>query len=188
MPAFITRLVLLASMLFAALPALAQDAWEQARAPGTHLLMRHALAPGTGDPANFVLGDCATQRILSETGRQQARRIGERLRANNVAVDTVLTSRWCRSVETADLLSVGPVTPEPALDSFFQNRQTAADQTAALTARLAALDSAGQKAVLVTHQVNITALTDIFPASGEIVLIRLGPDGQVRVAGRIRPE
>lgn len=187
MPTF-ARLLVLAATLLAALPAAGQDAWERARAPGTHLLMRHALAPGTGDPANFVLGECATQRILSETGRQQARRIGERLRANGVAVDVVLTSRWCRSSETAELLGVGPVTPEPALDSFFRNRRTAAAQTEALTARLAALDAAGQKAVLVTHQVNVTALTDIFPASGEIVLISLDPDGNVSVAGRIPPE
>ena len=188
MPTLVTRLILLATILCAAPPAAAQDVWEQARAPGTHLLMRHALAPGTGDPAIFVLGDCATQRILSETGRLQARRIGERLRGNGVAIDVVLTSRWCRSSETAELLAVGPVTVEPAIDSFFQNRQTAADQTEALRARLAALDAAGQKAVLVTHQVNITALTDIFPASGEIVLVRLDTNGEVSVAGRIPPE
>jgi phosphohistidine phosphatase SixA len=188
MPTIFNRLVLCALFVLAALPAFAQDSWLQARAPGTHLLMRHALAPGTGDPAGFALGDCATQRNLSEAGRRQARQIGERLRSNGVAVDVVLTSRWCRSSETAELLGVGPVTHEPAIDSFFQNRQTAADQTAALKARLAGLDAAGRKAVLVTHQVNITALTDIFPASGEIVLIRLDPDGGIGVAGRIRPE
>lgn len=188
MKTILIRLAFCAGLVVSAWPAFAQDAWQQARAPGTHLLMRHSLAPGTGDPAGFTLGDCTTQRILSEAGRQQARQIGERLRDNGVAVDAVLTSRWCRSRETAELLSIGPVTAEPALDSFFQNRQTAGDQTEALKARLAAFDAAGQKAVLVTHQVNITALTDIFPASGEIVLVSLDPDGDVGVAGRIRLE
>jgi phosphohistidine phosphatase SixA len=188
MPTHLTRLFLIASLLFAALPAAAQDAWQQARAPGTHLMMRHALAPGTGDPAGFALGDCATQRILSDEGRVQARRIGERLRGNGIEVDVVLTSRWCRSSETAELLGVAPVTPEPALDSFFRDRQAAAGQTEALKARLAALDAEGRKAVMVTHQVNITALTDIFPASGEIVLVTLGSDGEISVAGRIPPD
>ncbi|UIJ71387.1 histidine phosphatase family protein [Aurantimonas sp. HBX-1] len=185
MPIILLRFAFCALAMLAALPASAQDAWPAAKAPGAHILMRHALAPGTGDPAEFVLGDCATQRNLSDEGRAQARQIGGRIRDNGVAVDAVLTSRWCRARETAELLAVGPVTAEPALDSFFQERRAAADRTDALKSRLAALDAAGRKAVMVTHQVNITALTGIFPASGEIVLVALGPDGAIRVAGRI---
>ncbi|MCB8840473.1 histidine phosphatase family protein [Aurantimonas sp. VKM B-3413] len=169
-------------------PAAAADAWQAARAEGTHILMRHAIAPGTGDPADFALGDCSTQRNLSQEGREQARRIGERLQEKRVPVAAVLTSQWCRARDTAEELDLGAPAAEPALNSFFGDRPREADQTAALKARLRELDEAGRKAVLVTHQVNITALTGVFPASGEIVVISLGPNGAVTVDGRIRTE
>ncbi|WP_245515143.1 histidine phosphatase family protein [Jiella endophytica] len=171
-----------------AVPAKAADAWEAARAKGTHLLMRHAIAPGTGDPANFTLGDCSTQRNLSDEGRGQAERIGAALKANAVPIDTVLTSQWCRARETAERLGFGPTEAEPALNSFFGNRGDRDRQTEALKARLFELDAAGMKAALVSHQVNITALTGVYPASGEIVVISLGDDGKVRVDGRIETE
>jgi len=74
-------------------------------------VMRHAIAPGTGDPSNFRLGDCQTQRNLSETGRQQARRLGQLLRDRQVPVTRVLSSQWCRCLETAKLLDLGQVEP-----------------------------------------------------------------------------
>ncbi|TFF18088.1 histidine phosphatase family protein [Jiella endophytica] len=150
--------------------------------------MRHAIAPGTGDPANFTLGDCSTQRNLSDEGRGQAERIGAALKANAVPIDTVLTSQWCRARETAERLGFGPTEAEPALNSFFGNRGDRDRQTEALKARLFELDAAGMKAALVSHQVNITALTGVYPASGEIVVISLGDDGKVRVDGRIETE
>ncbi len=170
------------------LPAKAQDAWDAARAAGTHLLMRHAIAPGTGDPGNFSLSDCATQRNLSDAGRTQAERIGRSLRENDVAIAVVLTSQWCRSRDTAERLGIRPVEDEPALNSFFAGRGDRAEQTEALKARIAELDAAGKKAVLVSHQVNVTALTGVYPASGEIVVIRLGADGEVSVEGRLETE
>ncbi|MBP0614806.1 histidine phosphatase family protein [Jiella sp. KSK16Y-1] len=178
--------MLLAPMLSGA--AAAQDAWGAARAEGTHILMRHAIAPGTGDPSNFTLGDCKTQRNLSAGGRAQAARIGEELKDNAVPIDVVLTSQWCRARDTADQLRYRPVEDEPALNSFFAGRGDRKAQTAALKQRITALDMAGQKAVLVSHQVNITALTGVYPSSGEIVVIRLGDDGKVSVEGRIRTE
>lgn len=169
----------------AALPAVAEDAFDAARTEGTHLLMRHAAAPGTGDPASFTLGDCSTQRNLSEAGREQAERIGRKLKDEAVAIDVVLTSRWCRARDTADRLSFSPVEDEPALNSFFSGRGDREAQTEALKRRIAELDAAGRKAALVTHQVNVTALTGVYPSSGEIVVIRLDADGEVTVAGRI---
>ncbi|KQT85315.1 histidine phosphatase family protein [Aurantimonas sp. Leaf443] len=147
-----------------------------AKAPGRHLLMRHALAPGTGDPAGFALGDCATQRNLSREGRAQAKAIGRALGEAGLAPDIVLTSQWCRASETASGLGLAAVEEEPALNSFFAGRGEAERQGAAVIARLKALDAAGRKAVLVTHQVNITALTDVFPASGEVLVVRLDGD------------
>ena len=168
--------------------AQAQDATEAlqaARAPGTHLLMRHALAPGLGDPADFSLADCVVQRNLNATGRQQARRIGERLRAAGVKPDRVLTSQWCRCRDTAFLLGLGEVEDQPALNSFFRDASTRRAQTAGVLDLLRRLDAAGEQALLVTHQVNITALTGVFPASGEILVTRL-EDGRLRALARIK--
>ena len=162
------------------------EAFEAAKAPKTHLLMRHAQAPGVGDPSNFALYDCATQRNLSEAGRLQAQQIGVRLRTAGVAVDRVLTSAWCRCKDTAALLQLGAVEAHPSLNSFFREPSASGVQTAAARALLQALDTAGQKAILVTHQVNITALTGVFPASGEIIAVRVDGDA-LRVVGRIAP-
>lgn len=94
------------------------------------VLLRHALAPGTGDPPSFQLADCTTQRNLSDAGRQQARDIGQAFRQQGVEVDRVLSSQWCRCLETAELMEVGPVEPFAPLNSFFQDRRTADRQTA----------------------------------------------------------
>ena len=163
------------------------DPYGLAREPGIHLLMRHAIAPGTGDPANFELGDCSTQRNLSDEGRRQAEAIGAQLKDKGVPIDVVLTSQWCRSRDTANLLSVAPVEDAPFLNSFFQERSMADGQTRDALARIEALDAAGKKAVLMTHQVNITALTDIFPRSGEIILVSRNEDGELESRERIAP-
>jgi broad specificity phosphatase PhoE len=154
--------------------ARAEDAaWEAARRGGAAVLMRHAIAPGGGDPPGFRLDDCSTQRLLSEAGRAQARAIGEGLRARGIASARVLSSAWCRCVETAALLGLGAVTIEPILNSFFADRSTAEAQTAALRGLLR--DRSGPRPlVLVTHQVNITALTGVFPAAGESLLVYTG--------------
>ncbi len=165
--------------------AIADEAgWAAAKRPGVAILMRHALAPGTGDPARFDLADCATQRNLSEDGRAQARTIGEAFRDRDVAVDLVLTSQWCRCRETAELLDLGPVEDFPPLNSFFQDRSTADAQTRETLDHLAGLPD-DRRAVLVTHQVNISALTGVFPRSGEAVVVDVTPAGELAVLGRI---
>jgi phosphohistidine phosphatase SixA len=167
--------------------AASDEAWQIWQSDGVHALMRHAIAPGTGDPANFTVGDCTTQRNLDDTGRQQARQTGDRIREMGVELTSILTSQWCRCVDTARLLDLGPVTEEPALNSFFRNRSTEAEQTAEIKAKLASLPG-DEKLLLVTHQVNITALTDIFPRSGEIILFRMSDDGtDLNVLARLMP-
>ena len=105
-------------------PLLADDAVaERLQEPGAVLLIRHALAPGVGDPDGFRLDDCATQRNLSDEGRRQARAIGDWLRARGIGQAHVYSSQWCRCLETAALLDLGPVTELPALNSFFERRQ-----------------------------------------------------------------
>ncbi|MEM0942934.1 MAG: histidine phosphatase family protein [Pseudomonadota bacterium] len=150
--------------------------------PQTHAIMRHALAPGTGDPGNFELRECATQRNLSDRGRAQSRRAGEMIRAAGRGPDQVWSSQWCRCLDTARLMGLGPVEEEPALNSFFRNRAAEDTQTRALRARLDGL-APETTVLMVTHQVNLTALTGAFPTSGEIFVIRLG--GGLEILGSV---
>jgi phosphohistidine phosphatase SixA len=180
-------LILVCTLLAAcALPVSGSEAalWEALRTPGHLAVMRHALAPGTGDPPQFDLADCRTQRNLSDEGRAQARRIGARFRANGMPAAQVYTSQWCRCRETAELLELGPVTELTALNSFFREYDQRAPQTRALREWITAGELASP-VVLVTHQVNITALTGVFPSSGEIVVLRREAGGEIEVLGRI---
>ncbi len=155
--------------------------------PGTVIALRHARAPGTGDPAGFVLGDCSTQRNLDDTGRAQARAIGQSLRAVGLDRAAVYSSRWCRCLETAELLALAPVTPLPALNSFFGARQRQQAQTDALRAFLAGEGADGPALVLVTHQVNISAIAGRGTRSGEGVVMRRLPDGGLEIVGSLPP-
>jgi broad specificity phosphatase PhoE len=167
-------------------PALANDPW-QGFGDGTAVaIMRHAIAPGTGDPANFTLDHCATQRILSDAGRRQARSIGAVLRTHGGSAARVFSSRWCRSMETARLLQLGRPEPLEYLDSFFGQPHLREGRTQGLLAWLRRQDNSAP-IILVTHQVNVTALTGIFPASGEIILARRNGQVPLPVASRIRP-
>ncbi|HPV61730.1 MAG TPA: histidine phosphatase family protein [Thauera aminoaromatica] len=161
--------------------------WAALRDGGHVALMRHAIAPGVGDPAGFRLDDCTTQRKLSAQGRAQARAIGERFRANGIATAAVFSSQWCRCLDTARELALGEVVAFPGLNSFFADRGEEARHTAAVRALIGERARSPLPLVLVTHQVNITALTGVFPASGEIIVLRVDGDTP-SVAGRIRTD
>ncbi len=150
------------------------------------LLMRHALAPGTGDPAGYRLDDCASQRNLSDEGRQQAVRTGQWLRQQGVSRAQVLTSPWCRCKDTALRLGFGDALLEPALASFFDEPQRADEFTRRLQQRLAqASTNKGDKAlVLVTHHVNILAYVGENVGSGDMVLVQFDAQGQLLTAKR----
>ncbi len=161
--------------------------WAALRDGGHVALMRHAIAPGVGDPAGFRLDDCTTQRKLSAQGRAQARAIGERFRANGITTAAVFSSQWCRCLDTARELALGEVVAFPGLNSFFADRGEEARHTAAVRALIGERARSPLPLVLVTHQVNITALTGVFPASGEIIVLRVDGDTP-SVAGRIRTD
>jgi 8-oxo-(d)GTP phosphatase len=185
----IAVIVLLITLTTAARARAEEDASAtlQALATGGYvILLRHATAPGTGDPVGFRLGDCSTQRTLSDAGREQARRIGDALKDADVRIDAVYSSQWCRCRETAELLGLGPVASLPLLNSFFRRPAAEGDvQTQQLRAWL--VDQRPKGAiVLVTHQVNITALTGVFPQSGEMVVVRPPADDRPEVIGRLR--
>ncbi len=147
------------------------------------IIIRHALAPGTGDPPEFAIGACETQRNLDDTGRQQARVMGEKLKQAGLLKVEFHSSQWCRCVDTAELMreawsdaAVTEVQELPAINSFFRRYEREAPQTAELKEWLSQRSSdtaVDSLAVLVTHQVNITALTNRFASSGEMVLLRI---------------
>ncbi len=153
--------------------------------PGVVALMRHALAPGTGDPPGFDLAECSTQRNLDARGREQARRIGQAIRAAGVTFDALWSSQWCRARETADLLDLGEIVEQPALNSFFAGRGDRAAQTAE-TLELIAAQAPDARLLLVSHQVNISALTGNFAGSGEIIVARRTDGGELEVIDRIK--
>jgi phosphohistidine phosphatase SixA len=168
-----------------ALPAAATEVALAKLLEGGHtILMRHAIAPGTGDPANFKLDDCSTQRNLSDDGRQQARRIGARLAARAIKIDIILSSQWCRAQETARLaFPRAKIILEPALNSFFADPSSKDEQTAAITKLIGAFQGSGNQ-LMVTHQVNIMALTGIAPRDGEAVIVDADRNGAITVVGR----
>lgn len=179
--------LLLCALLVAATPTPAADEaalWKAMHTPGHVVLIRHAIAPGTGDPPGFRVDDCGTQRNLSEDGRAQARRIGLRFREHGIMAAQVYSSQWCRCLDTARLLALGPVNPLPLLNSFFGKGDAGGRQDRALRDWLAR-QRGSALVVLVTHQVNISALTGMHAGTGDMVVLRREKDGTYRALGSI---
>lgn len=158
--------------------------WVSAHAQSTHppiFIMRHAMAPGYGDPAGFALDRCDTQRNLDARGREQALAIGQWLRSQAIESAEVWSSPWCRTLETARLLQLGPVHARAELASFFQfgdrDATTAQLRQALREWRLA---SPQQPLVLVSHQVNISALTGMGTRSAEVLALHLDAQGELK--------
>lgn len=168
--------------------------WADLAKGGYVILLRHTTTvPGVGDPPGFRLDDCSTQRNLSDQGRAEARRWGEMVAKHRVPIAHVYTSQWCRCVDTAKIAFVGALkgaAPEiwPALNSFFDSPSNEPQQTAGVKSRLAKMKTRDQNVVLVTHQVNISAITGEAPAMGEAIVMRLNSDGSLSRAGRLRAD
>ena len=133
------------------------------------IFLRHTLAPGVGDPENFIKEDCSTQRNLNNKGRLQARLIGNYLRSTNLKFSQILTSEWCRCIDTAKELNLGQWTTFSGLNSFFQEYEKKDQVMNKLQKKLDSL-SYSDLALFVTHQVVISEQTGIVPRSGEMVL------------------
>ena len=159
--------------------------WRRLQGGGVTVLMRHAqTVPGIGDPPGFVLGKCPTQRNLSSAGRRDAEAIGAAFRQRGVQPAAVWSSRWCRCLDTARL-AFGRVQPEPSLDSMFNDDDTASSaKLRALRGKLAAWTEKAPL-VLVTHDVNIRALTGQSVSQGEMVLA-VPRGGRLEVIGRLK--
>ena len=160
------------------------DLWNKIHSGEYIVMLRHALAPGMGDPDNFNITDCATQRNLSPEGREQAKPTGQRFRANGIQTAAVYSSQWCRCIDTARLLQLGPVKELPPLNSLhgrYDRRDLQAQQLKDWFDR----QNHSQLMVLVSHRANISALTGEYPDSGEMVIVSRDLSGGYNVVGRI---
>ena len=138
---------------------------------GTVIMFRHALAPGFGDPSNFRVDDCSTQRNLDARGRAQSKAIGSQFKKLGFRSEVVYSSPWCRCLETARLMDIGPVTSFDGLGSFFEGHVDRSQTLRRLNSQLEAIAKAQDKpVVMVTHQVVISAVTRMGTSSGEAIL------------------
>lgn len=180
--------MLLWLLLLASMSAAAADAamWSALKAGQTVVFVRHAQTePGIGDPEGFSVADCATQRNLSAQGRADAQRIGQAIRERQIVISAVLSSRWCRCLDTARI-AFGKVTPAVMLDSMFNDPvKPASEKVTELQTFIAGWKAPGNL-VLVTHAQNIDHLTGVSPRSGEFVVTRF-ENGRYHVLGRFSP-
>lgn len=161
--------------------ALAQTELASAMQDGQHvLLMRHADAPGYGDPRGYQLTQCSTQRNLGEAGKRQAQLTGEWLTKQGISKAQVYSSPWCRCFDTATLLNKGAITKEAALGSFFDDMSQAKKQTDDLAKLIHDERIKYPKApiIMVTHHVNIQSFTGKVVNSGDMVLVKVNSSGQ----------
>ena len=160
--------------------------WEALRAPGSVVVLRHSYAPGSFDPPDARLDDCATQRNLDESGRAQATRIGEAFRRNGIAVGAVLSSPRCRCLDTGRL-AFGQAQSWDALQGALRDAERRQRQLAEIRKTIAA-HRGDLPLVLVTHGTVVTDLTGLGIRMGAFVVLRLDADGRHTVAGQLHVE
>jgi phosphohistidine phosphatase SixA len=181
---FVLRLAAALLALLVLTPAQATEAgWALLSEGGHVVLIRHAQAAGNGDTGNLDIAKCATQRNLSDRGKLQARKMGALFAARAAPVDRVLSSRYCRCIDTARFaFGEDIVEPTPALDPLAKDEPARQAQLAEMRALVANFSGSGNL-VLVTHQENIVALTGISPREGEAIIVKAEGD-KLHVIGR----
>ena len=160
------------------------DKLNASSAKGYVLLLRHSLAPGVGDPENFKLGDCSTQRNLSQEGRNDASEIGAWIKRQKVEIYRVESSRWCRARQSAELLDIGKVKLNKNLDSLFRESNLESHpKTLKTKQQIISHRNKSGLLVLVGHYVNIAALAGVGVDSGEGVIVKANKNGVIKVLG-----
>lgn len=184
-------LLIATTLMGAFAPARADEAGLAALKAGGHVaVIRHGqTTPGHTDPPGFRLDDCATQRNLIHEGRAESQKLGETLRAHGVRIDRVLSSEWCRCIETAELIEMGDVETEPALNNLYGRPQNRAPQVKAMRALIAGWTGPGNL-LLSTHGANMGALLGINAETASGVVLAPAPETEegFRVVGTIGPE
>jgi phosphohistidine phosphatase SixA len=179
---FVTALLL---VLTATAAGATEAGWALLREGGQVVLLRHANAPGTGDPANFDLAQCNTQRNLSDRGRQQARRIGALFAARAAPVDVALTSNYCRCRDTARLAFGDSVaTVDERLDFMPGDTEGNEEKALALIEQIRGYSDAANLVMVINEDV-AERLVGVTPREGEALILARGGE-ELRVAGRIR--
>jgi broad specificity phosphatase PhoE len=163
-----------------------ESVWEAVRAPGSVIVLRHSYAPGSFDPPDARLDDCSTQRNLDETGRAQARRLGEAFRARGISVGRVLSSPRCRCLDTARL-AFGKVEAWTVLQGALRDADLRRRLLISVREAIAA-HREGPPLVLVTHGSVVSDLTGLDVRMGAFVVLRRGPDAAHGVAGQVYVE
>lgn len=163
-----------------------EPVWEALRTPGAVVVFRHSYAPGTFDPPDARLDDCATQRNLDESGRAQAARVGETFRRNGITVGTILSSPRCRCLDTARL-AFGQVQSWAPLGGSLRDEGLRRRHVAEIETMIADHRS-GPPLVLVTHGSAVTDLTGLSIRMGAFVVLRPGADGRHTAAGQLYVE
>ena len=135
------------------------------------VFIRHAIAPGNGDPENFLLNDCSTQRNLSNKGIEQSKRIGNFFKDNKIQIDAVLSSEWCRCRDTALYAFENFITFD-ALNSFYDPKFSKNEESQiANLKKLIESWKSDKNLILVTHFVVISSLLETGSSSGEIIVV-----------------
>ena len=148
-------------------------------------MIRHAVTdPGVGDPPGFKAGDCTTQRNLSARGRADAKLIGQAFKTRGIPVRQVLSSHWCRCIDTAQL-AFERVEPAAMLDSVFNMPEAVRTERANAVLAYVAGGIGPGNLILVTHAQNIQALTGVSPSPGELVVVALESPKALKVVGRL---
>ena len=183
----------IASTLLAALVGLlvlpgvadaSEQAWALLKAGGHVVLVRHAITtPGVGDPAGMRLDDCSSQRNLTDEGRRHARQLGEAFRARGIVVERVLSSPWCRCLETARL-AFGAAEPWSPLGNLYGRPENRAQQVSEMQ-RLVGTPRRLGNLVLVSHGSTISALTGVSLDTAEMVVVTPDGNGRFTVRGRL---
>ena len=179
---FLSILIFIFSLIFSSAYA-SESAWSLLEEGGKIIFIRHAYAPGGGDPDNFVIEDCSTQRNLNQQGIRQSQTIGKLFIEYSIPVDFVYSSQWCRCQDTARY-AFGDFENFSALNSTFSGKyqKNHTKQMLELSKFINRWDDSGGNLVFVTHYVIVGGFLDYYPNSGEIVIA----DKSLSILGTIK--
>jgi broad specificity phosphatase PhoE len=176
------RSFLFALLLGASSAQADESLWARLKSGGQVIYIRHTITtPGVGDPPGFKLEDCSTQRNLTDAGRAHAKRIGEAFRGRGIPVERVVTSPWCRCIETSKLAFGKHDEVSTALSNLFGRHENRDRQVA----QLKTFAPKKGNLIMVSHGSTIVALTGISPDTGEMVVVTPQGGGKFAVAGRL---